>query len=317
MFPFSTSRPDGGRGPPVDGRCRSKRPSRLNPPVPTFTCPVLVRRKGRPRLQGLGELSRSDRCCIDKTSSAELSEAINSMYLWYQEAALCYAYLPDVPSNDPSTLSSQLAESKWFTRGWTLQELLAPSTVYFYGEQWVELGTKASLHKTISRITGIPDRVLLMDPLAKISVAMRMSWASKRRTTRLEDMAYCLMGIFRVNMPTLYGEGEKAFARLQQEIIKVSEDHSIFAWSGNSTMEEERGPFARSPAESVHCGQVVPHDYNERKSRYELTNFGLHIELPLRAVPDDDGEIFAALLNCQIMGGDRPLEILLRKKRTT
>jgi hypothetical protein len=140
----------------------------------------------------------------------------------------------------------EVVKSRWFTRGWTLQELLAPLSIIFFNKDWKELGTKASLAKEISTITGIPRVVLLMNSKEEFSVAQIMSWAAKRETTREEDMAYSLLGLFGVNMPMIYGEGKKAFRRLQLEIMKASEDHSIFAWVGAG---HERGPLALSPAE--------------------------------------------------------------------
>ncbi|PMD29348.1 HET-domain-containing protein, partial [Hyaloscypha variabilis F] len=163
-----------------------------------------------------------DSCCIDKTSSAELSEAINSMYQWYQASQVCYAYLADVRLG--KKLHRELEDSQWFTRGWTLQELLAPASVVFFDQDWVDIGTKASLGEIISEITGIED---LID-FESACVAQKMSWAANRKTTRVEDMAYCLLGLFDVNMPPLYGEGENAFIRLQLEILKTSDDESIF-----------------------------------------------------------------------------------------
>jgi hypothetical protein len=152
-----------------------------------------------------------DTCCIDKTSSSELSEAINSMYKWYQNAEVCYVYLSDVASyEDPRELESNFVRSRWFTRGWTLQDLIAPSTVIFFADDWQEIGTKPSLQEVISAITGINANILLGDDLESASVTQRMSWASKRKTARSEDLAYCLLGIFGVNMPMLYGEGERA-----------------------------------------------------------------------------------------------------------
>lgn len=182
-----------------------------------------------------------DTCCIDKSSSAELSEAINSMFRWYRDAAICYAYLGDVNgSEDPSDFGdsdnrsgggSSFARSRWFSRGWTLQELLAPSEVIFLAADWSEIGTKKSLRGAVSLITGISEKVLHECRWDEYSVAQKMSWAASRQTTRLEDEAYCLMGLFDVNMPLLYGEGRKAFSRLQQAIMQRTEDHSIFAWS--------------------------------------------------------------------------------------
>jgi hypothetical protein len=175
-----------------------------------------------------------DTCCIDKTSSAELSEAINSMYRWYQRSQVCYAYLVDVPdaTADHSRPDSLFQQSKWFTRGWTLQELLAPTFVEFYDQNWIEIGTKSSMRTLVQKITNIS---ILVD-IDEACVAEKLSWASTRVTTRIEDLAYCLMGLFDVNMPLLYGEGHSAFLRLQLEIWSRTNDESIFAW-GTPSLE--------------------------------------------------------------------------------
>jgi hypothetical protein len=154
------------------------------------------------------------------------------MYRWYSSAKICYAYLVDVPGNTLSnSLPPEFRKSRWFTRGWTLQELIAPSNVVFYSRFWDRLGTKIDQCDLLSEITGIDSTILRDDrDLKCISVAQKMSWAANRETTRVEDMAYCLLGIFDVNIPLLYGEGKKAFIRLQEEIVKSTEDHSIFAW---------------------------------------------------------------------------------------
>jgi hypothetical protein len=173
-----------------------------------------------------------DTCCIDKKSSAELSEAINSMFLWYRKAAICYAYLFDLPSKC-SRLEQQAALSscRWFTRGWTLQELIAPRHLTFYDEEWGRVGDSKELSDIIEKITHIPKPALIhKQSLDAYSVAERMMWASRRDTTRVEDAAYCLLGIFDVNIPLIYGEGRKAFLRLQEEIIKRRCDYSIFLW---------------------------------------------------------------------------------------
>lgn len=177
-----------------------------------------------------------DSCCIDKSSSAELSEAINSMYAWYQRAGKCYAILDDVSATDEEGFESKFRSSRWFTRGWTLQELLAPKVMEFFGKDttgaWSLLGTRISLSRRIARITAIHINYLTMfQDVQDASVATRMSWAARRNTTREEDVAYCLLGLFGVSMPMLYGEGTQAFLRLQEEIIKVSDDQSIFAWT--------------------------------------------------------------------------------------
>lgn len=154
-----------------------------------------------------------DTCCIDKSSSAELSEAINSMYPWYQKAKVCYAYLADVPTKvDTHDLNSAFAKSRWFRRGWTLQELIGLLNLRFLSRDWIEIGTKLTLKDVLAQITGINVGILTgAKDLESASVALRMSWACDRETTRKEDIAYCLMGLFDVNMPMLYGEGEKAF----------------------------------------------------------------------------------------------------------
>ena len=173
-----------------------------------------------------------DSCCIDKTSSAELSEAINCMYGWYRDAAVCYAFLSDVPDDDaPRDTHSQFRQSRWFKRGWTLQELIAPRDVIFLSSGWQVLGTKLGLDTVVEEVTGI-DRAVLghQELLHEVSVARRMSWAASRECTRLEDEAYSLMGIFDINMNTLYGEGRRAFVRLQEEILKRIPDQSLFAW---------------------------------------------------------------------------------------
>jgi hypothetical protein len=136
-----------------------------------------------------------DTCCIDKASSAELSEAINAMYAWYAESGICYAYLSDVRSDeDPTSTDSSFRNSRWFTRGWTLQELIAPSEVIFLACDWKEIGTRRSLSRLVSEITNIEERVLHKPSVRRdFSLAQRMSWASRRRTTRIEDLSYCLM----------------------------------------------------------------------------------------------------------------------------
>ncbi|KAI1870338.1 uncharacterized protein JN550_005266 [Neoarthrinium moseri] len=203
-----------------------------------------------------------DTCCIDKRSSAELSEAINSMFRWYRDAAICFVYLSDLASDgmagdsiqhSQDNLASGLVESieqcRWFSRGWTLQELIAPRHIIFYDREWKERGTKETLRERISAITSIELRILAHTaPLDSVNIAKRMSWAAKRHTTRREDMAYCLLGIFDINMPMLYGEGKKAFLRLQEEICRRSRDLTLFAWELSPPLEcQYHGLFAQHP----------------------------------------------------------------------
>jgi hypothetical protein len=173
-----------------------------------------------------------DTCCIDKANNTELSEAINSMFRWYQNAEKCYVFLSDV--EDQSLEGSgelrrrwkaAFRNSRWFTRGWTLQELLAPKSVEFFSKEGIRLGDKKSLKDTIHEATGIPIQALLESQLSDFSVAERFSWTIKRETTREEDGAYCLFGIFGVHLPLIYGEGkEKALKRLKKGIQEASED---------------------------------------------------------------------------------------------
>ncbi|KUJ11986.1 uncharacterized protein LY89DRAFT_653565 [Mollisia scopiformis] len=188
--------------------------------------------------QGL-EFVWLDTCCIDKGNPAELQESINSMYRWYQDAAVCYAYLKDTEATFPSSMendecSSNVRPMGDVCGGWTLQELIAPRRVEFYDTNWQALGDKHFLKDRISAVTKI-DRAILegSKSLEDCSVAARLSWASIRQTVKIEDRAYSLLGLLGANMPMLYGEVEKSFMRLQEEIIKTSDDHSIFAWKGS------------------------------------------------------------------------------------
>ncbi|KAI4940771.1 hypothetical protein J4E91_011258 [Alternaria rosae] len=162
-----------------------------------------------------------DTCCIDKTNNTELSRAINSMFRWYQNAKRCYVFLSDV-ANDTSEIDSKLAlkQSRWFKRGWTLQELLAPRSVEFFSEEGERLGDKKSLQHLIHEVTGIPIEALSGSDLSEFDVAKRFSWAANRQTTEEEDGAYCLFGIFGVHLPLIYGEGkDNALERLRSAAI--------------------------------------------------------------------------------------------------
>ena len=171
-----------------------------------------------------------DTCCIDRSSSADLSEAINSMYQWYGQAEFCIAYLADISIDETRVERKRFWESEWFKRGWTLQELLASREVVFCDRSWKAIGTKTRLKAYVSRATHISIRHLFTP--SEASVAAKMSWACHRQTSRPEDIAYSLLGLFDVNMPLLYGEGGyKAFQRLQYEIVRSRRDESIFAWS--------------------------------------------------------------------------------------
>ncbi|THU97116.1 HET-domain-containing protein [Dendrothele bispora CBS 962.96] len=256
-----------------------------------------------------------DSCCINKESSAEISEALNSMYQYYEDAEVCYVYLFDVSHReDPRNPNSAFRVSRWFKRGWTLQELLAPSHLVFLDKDWADLGTRQSLRDAISAITLIPVEVFKGKDITEFSIAQRMSWAAFRETTRPEDQAYSLMGLFGVNMPPIYGEGgPKAFVRLQQEIIKISDDRSIFAWIAPAGQKEPRGLLARSPYEfrasgDVSMSAIIPVEH----SLYSFGNNGLHIHLPLEATSASrSGSYFLAPLHCLSKQDNKYLSLCL------
>ncbi|KIV82698.1 hypothetical protein PV11_04788 [Exophiala sideris] len=227
-----------------------------------------------------------DTNCINKDSSAELTEAINSMFAWYQRSAVCFVYLEDFDYGTSGL--AYLGFCRYWTRGWTLQELLAPPEVHFFNPKWQPIGTKESLMDKLSKITHIESSYLKDgNTVRKASIACRMSWAAYRSTTRAEDMAYCLMGIFGVNMPLLYGEGERAFSRLQEAIIQHNNDQTIFCWSQSPWTRQGCWPWG---------GCLAPHPMTFRdsggfkqpfsdsrlvKSDFQLTNSGLRINLLL------------------------------------
>ncbi|KAK4539805.1 hypothetical protein LTR36_010339 [Oleoguttula mirabilis] len=264
-----------------------------------------------------------DTCCIDKKSSAELSEALNSMFTWYRKAEICYAHLSDVvwtvtetvaaasdlnfelweqcEQSDPFLRLSleQFRESAWFTRGWTLQELLAPVKVLFLDCNWEPIFTRQELHSVISGITGINPLYLQRPRLVtQASVAEKMSWISRRETSRVEDMAYCLLGLFNVNMPLLYGEGKKAFLRLQIQIISQSDDESIFAWAGKQS--GGAGMLASWPSAFSESGGISP-CHRWHRPPYTMTNKGLQLYVPARAedIADGSKKSIKFALNCK------------------
>ncbi|KIM67997.1 hypothetical protein SCLCIDRAFT_996781 [Scleroderma citrinum Foug A] len=205
----------------------------------------------------------ADTCCIDKRSSAELSEAINSMYRWYENSRICYAYLHDVPGSSFPTAVDHTRYHKsegwpeWFSRGWTLQEMIAPRDVQFFNKDWHPIGDKRTLARTLSSATRVPQDILKEGLSSnRPCVAQIMSWAANRTTTRVEDRAYSLMGLLDVNMPMLYGEGKKAFHRLQLEIIHTSNDQSIFAWGFRSMKVRTGGILADDPSFFWDCAEM-------------------------------------------------------------
>ncbi|KAL7802906.1 ankyrin repeat-containing domain protein [Trichoderma afarasin] len=267
-----------------------------------------------------------DTCCIDKANLVELSEAINSMFRWYQRADICYAFLSDVPGDeDFKETGSKFQRSRWFQRGWTLQELLAPKKMRFYGaistsdthsrqtgvgtnqvQEWRLLGKKGSMSTTIASITGIPRHYLLgYAALHTASVAQRMSWAAHRDTKRKEDLAYCLLGIFNIAMPMIYGEGgDQAFFRLQEQIMKVTRDDSILAWGlgknnspANNTGNTTAGrAVAKAPADFANSGLIIRRDQALKYTNsVDIYGGSIRAHLPLLTIPT--GQI-VGLLSC-------------------
>jgi hypothetical protein len=213
-----------------------------------------------------------DTCCINQSSDRELSEAINSMFRWYRKAAKCYVYLTDVSTNDQIDLSLQpwkaaFRNSRWFTRGWTLQELIAPPSVEFFCSNGNRLGDKKSLEGQLHKITGIPISALQGSPLSEFSFDERISWAQIRETKREEDKAYSLLGILNISMPVIYGEGKaNAFRRLNREWeYRLDEPSTISQatsdWNKRSATLPFQSPAATSrhvllyPEASTHNGQ--------------------------------------------------------------
>ncbi|KAI7348600.1 hypothetical protein KC320_g6531 [Hortaea werneckii] len=275
-----------------------------------------------------------DTCCIDKTSSAELSEAINSMFFWYQQAQVCYAYLWDISSECPPLSDARapneegdvsvtpgdgqdrqapdadsesevpqqwrvtFTECSWFTRGWTLQELIAPREVRFFGVDWNPLGSSHQLVETIAARTLIDADLLRgLKELKRYSIAQRMSWAADRMTSRIEDRAYSLLGLFDVNIPLLYGERERAFMRLQEEIIRRSNDQSILAWGYDMAVDKNPGMLlARSPTDFRGSNNIAFRESYSGGKALQLDSQALRGSFLVRY--EGDG-LWTARLNCE------------------
>ncbi|KAI1377697.1 heterokaryon incompatibility protein-domain-containing protein [Hypoxylon crocopeplum] len=217
-----------------------------------------------------------DSCCIDKTNTSELSESINSMLGYYQQAEVCYAYLADV-DKDASDIREDFTSSRWFTRGWTLQELLAPKFLLFLDMWWKPLGPREHWTAAITLATGIERKYLMNFRYA--SVSTKLSWARSRQTTKLEDRAYCLLGLLGVSMPLIYGEGKEAFRRLQRELIMISTDETIFAWSSWEATSYVDTVLASDP--SQFRSGLVAQPFDKARRGYAMTNAGLSIEAEL------------------------------------
>lgn len=255
-----------------------------------------------------------DTCCINKESSAELSEAINSMFRWYRDSFVCYVYLNDVTVHtgfrvcDRSGKQRGLAYSEWFYRGWTLQELLAPKVLAFFDRDWRCIGSRSALASDIEQITGIGAEYLDGSKNMKNAcIAVKMSWMAGRKTTRIEDRAYSLLGIFDINLTPVYGEREKSFLRLQRALLESCTDESLFAWraSKNATSmpramdmrecrEGDWGLLAPSPDYFRSCGDLTIKGRGNRSRRADggfiLTQQGIRLNVPAEDCWDDDSK---------------------------
>ncbi|KAL4062226.1 hypothetical protein J3A83DRAFT_4374755 [Scleroderma citrinum] len=279
-----------------------------------------------------------DTCCINKENSSDVSEAINSMYSWCENSKRCYSYLHDVDGSvfptehDQWRYNTSTGWPEWFSRGWTLQELIAPREVQFFNQHWKPIGNKRNLTSILEKITHIPSVILSEGIIThgRPSVAQIMSWAANREVTRVEDRAYSLLGLFGVRLAILYGEGNSAFRRLQLEILRVYDDHSIFAWGHSRSTERTGSVLADDPSVFSDCSEIVkmePDEYIKslgiepstdiNAAQHDplfspsiITNLGITICLPLTA-GHGSPSVFEASLACRLAYGKEPLSIHL------
>ncbi|RAR05992.1 HET-domain-containing protein [Stemphylium lycopersici] len=214
-----------------------------------------------------------DTVCINKDDVNETQLAINSMFRWYAEAELCYVYLADVSWNQADSMQ-QFRASRWFLRGWTLQELLASREVQFYDRDWQYMGSKNDLVGTISEAANI-DPQHLLGGFRTASLGQKMSWLARRETKHIEDRAYCMLGIFGVFLEPRYGQGGREFTRLQAEIVRTWDenrpfDETLFAWKSDSVVSS--GLFAPAPMCFQHCSDLIyiPEYARRRNMRREI-----------------------------------------------
>ncbi|KAK4961787.1 hypothetical protein LTR10_002278 [Elasticomyces elasticus] len=244
-----------------------------------------------------------DCCCIDKHNAVELSEAINSMYAWYRNAEVCYALLSGVTRSDDTVWDeahTSFIDCRYFTRGWTLQEMLASRKVNFFAEDWTPLGPLSDIAVLVSRASGVPQKVLNgKRTIFECSIAQRLSWAASRTTTKTEDMAYCLLGILDISLDLRYGESNQAFARLQEAILKKSSDLSVLAWTDADPAKAIK-LLAHSPVNFRHCHDVVHYPTVEASSEHWTTDRGLKGTFPVRAVQSRRSDIGPEVLKLSL-----------------
>ena len=252
-------------------------------------------------------------CCVSWQNNRDLSKAMNSMYRWCAKSTRCYAYLHDVKKPSSST-DNTFTRSKWFSCSWTLQVLLAPSDIKFFDCQWRHIGNKTDLVPILTDITGIPQDILIhgLPPQHnpyRPSVAQIMSWAADRHTSKVEDQAYSLVGLFGIHLAVQYGEKEFAFQRLQEAIIKEYNDHTIFAWFTNarhgSVLADNPNCFKGSSdiirldphiVFSVACPQAIMEVKTHRG--FHVTKLGIELWLPLVTYRSGSRDLAQAKLAC-------------------
>ncbi|KAK4902339.1 hypothetical protein LTR27_001243 [Elasticomyces elasticus] len=244
-----------------------------------------------------------DCCSTDKHNAVELSEAINSMYAWYHNAEVCYALLSDVTRSDDNGWDeshTSLMDCRYFTRGWTLQEMLASRKVTFFAEEWTPLGSLSDIAVLVSRASGVPQKVLNgKTTVFECSIAQRLSWAASRTTTKTEDTAYCLLGILDISLDLRYGEGDQAFARLQEAILKKSSDLSVLAWTDADPAKAIK-LLAQSPVNFRHCHDVVHYPTVEASSEHWTTDRGLKGNFPVRILQPGRSDIGPEVLKVSL-----------------
>ncbi|KAF5576151.1 alpha-glucosidase 2 [Fusarium pseudocircinatum] len=280
-------------------------------------------KKGHQKIRRVCEQARKDGLmylwcdtnCIDKSSSSEVSEALNAMFSWYKNASVCYVYLSDVAPIDTGAFDPmvQFRQSRWFTRGWTLPELLAPTSVVFFANDWTTIGTRKTLANTISFVTKI-DQQYLDCTFYKASIGERMSWLSKRETERVEDIAYCMLGIFDINMQIIYGEGMRAFIRLQEEIIRASNDQTLFCWAWDERYVPHDWASILSPSPKTFVDSSIYTEWPVHEAKtYTMTNAGLSIRLPIMNTITESVEQWLVLLNARRDSENQQVALLLNR----
>ncbi|OJA14572.1 hypothetical protein AZE42_06368 [Rhizopogon vesiculosus] len=229
------------------------------------------------------EFAWSDTCCIDKSSSTELDQSIRSMHRWYYNSDICIVHLAE------SETIEDMMYDEWTRRGWTLQELLAPVNIKFFNKYWMPMTRdandkspkKTEIMQKLEIATGIPHKDLWIFQPGPARVDERMTWAAKRKTTRVEDVAYSLMGMFDVSLQIAYGEGrDRAFSRLIEAIMQGG-DPSVLNWTGEPLLHSSSRAIPRSPENFSGRTLQLPRDLGQ----LEMTMTSLGLRVPLVVLP--------------------------------